>query len=134
MKKQLIVAWSRLVTVFQAICRVVFKLFVLIFQSIFNSIKNSLPTWLLAIFALMSLAITYTNVELVNRPFVSIEDVYWRPENVWFISGFKMKNYGNKPAQEFSLRNVRAIILNLDKKALVEKLRQENKAIPEQYF
>ena len=84
-----------------------------------------IPTWILAIFAIISLAITYRNIELVNRPFVSIENVYWRPENVWFISGFKIKNYGNKPAQEFMLRNVRVIILKLNKKILIEKLKLE---------
>ncbi|MFC1699920.1 hypothetical protein ACFL1I_08230 [Candidatus Omnitrophota bacterium] len=77
-----------------------------------------------------------SSFELENRPFVSIEDVYWGQAegSPWFISGFKMENYGSKPAQEFSLRNVKAIIFNLDKAALIEKLNQEHQSISEQYF
>lgn len=108
-----------------------------------NNTQNKWPPLILAIVAvlsflvtLVSLYVTYRNVELTNRPFVSIENVYWRQEKDtdWFMSGFKMKNYGNKPAQDFSIRNVKVIILNLDKDSLLEKLKQEKGTIPEQYL
>lgn len=109
------------------------KVVIKFLKSLFS--KN--PTsWILAVVAIITLFFTYKNIELVNRPFVSIENVYWRQEkdSDWFMSGFKMKNYGNKPAQDFSIANVRIMVMNIDKEALVGRLRQDKKEIPEQYF
>lgn len=108
-----------------------------------NNTQNEWPPRILTTVAILSflatlgsLYVTYRNVELTNRPFVSIENVHWRQEKDtdWFISGFKMKNYGNKPAQDFSIKNVRVVILSLDKESLIEKLKQERGQIPEEYF
>jgi hypothetical protein len=64
---------------------------------------------------------------------VSIEDIYWFTQNtpddnneIGFSIRAAMENYGNKPAENFIVKNARIIILSVDKENVVRKLGQEN--------
>ena len=107
-----------------------------VLQPIYNNFANNATHWILAVVAIYSLFITYSNNELANRPFVSIENVYWSRQNIpgdnkqdRFSSGATVQNYGNKPAENYTTRNARAIILRVDEPNLICKLNQENKNI-----
>ncbi|MDD5431656.1 MAG: hypothetical protein PHO70_01540 [Candidatus Omnitrophica bacterium] len=99
-------------------------------------VRENPTAWILAAVALISLYLTYSNVELVNRPFVGIERVAWlEMQNTdWFESWFKIKNYGNKPALDYSVVNFRVIVMSLNKDLLKEKLKNDNKQLLEQYL
>lgn len=66
-------------------------------------------------------------MELENRPFLSIENVYWqyKPSSVWLTSDFRLRNYGEKPAEEFQLRNYRVIIFEIKESLIEEKIKEE---------
>ena len=106
-----------------------------------NNSKRNPISGILATVAIISLCITfislcftYRNNELVNRPFVSIENVSCgfriKENKATFFSGFETKNYGNKPAEDFTRKNIRLIILSLDNKNFINKFKQENKDTP----
>lgn len=78
-------------------------------------------------------------IELENRPFVSIENPYWwyhRDENksVWLGIGFDRSNYGQRFAEEVEFRNFRAITVAIDEKRLTEKIERRTSQGLKQYL
>ncbi len=78
-------------------------------------------------------------IELENRPFVSIEDPFWWFEedgagSFWLWTGFHRNNYGQKPAEEVQFRNFRAIIVSINDEALANKIRQRTSKGQEKYL
>lgn len=66
-------------------------------------------------------------IELENRPFVSIEDPHWWHEqdglgSFWLGLGFFRRNYGEKPAEELEFRNLRAAIISIDEEGIAKKV------------
>jgi len=84
-----------------------------------------------------SLHQTDLNIELANKPLVSIESVRWwqnNPNSDWFTAAFKMVNYGNKPADKQRIRNLRFLVIKLNKEMLREKVSEKVKGGQAQYF
>lgn len=76
------------------------------------------------------------NIELVNRPFISIEKPYWIVseggiEGKWLESGILIKNYGSKPAEEVKSRNFRAIIFEIKTAEIKEKIGNDKNILDE---
>lgn len=64
-------------------------------------------------------------IELENRPFIGVKNVYWwhLPNTNWFGLDFTTQNYGNKPAIESHIRNFRAVIFYIDNTMIEEKIK-----------
>jgi len=67
------------------------------------------------------------DTELANRPFVSIENACWltNSDGSLISARIQIKNYGNKPAEEFAYRNFRTILFVIDTKNIEEKIREK---------
>jgi len=102
------------------------------------------PIWRIEVFALLvalgSMLFTgvqafllLRQIELDNRPFVSIEDVWWGPRGGSMQTGFEMENYGAKPAAELRFLNFRAVILTLDVAGITQKVKERTPASHSRY-
>ena len=79
-------------------------------------------------------ALLKRQIELENRPFVSIEDVWWRPDTVWIWCGFNRTNYGTRPAEEIEFRNFRAVVFEMRSDLIEQKVKQRTPPERMQYL
>lgn len=78
-------------------------------------------------------------IELENRPYVSVENPYWwykRDANnsVWLGIGFDRSNYGQRPAEGLEFRNFRAVTIAIDDGGLKEKIERQTQQGMKQYL